>query len=100
VALVKRSQQLDECGVYFGRDTSPEAESRLVEFYRSLTPAEKLQKVAELNATTRALAAAGIRARHGGQISGQELTLRLASLRLDRQTMRDVFGWDPEVEGY
>lgn len=87
----------DEIGVYFGRDTSAEAESRLIAFYRRLTPAEKLQKVSELNSTTRAFAAAGIRARHGAQISERELALRLASLRLDRQTMIEVFGWDPAV---
>ena len=30
----------------------------------------------------------------------REKFLRLASLRLDRETMIEVYGWDPEEEGY
>jgi len=30
----------------------------------------------------------------------REVRLRLASLRLDREVMVTVFGWDPHEEGY
>ncbi len=46
------------------------------------------------------LSAGRIRAQYGPDISERELKLRLAALRLDRQTMIDAFGWDPVVEGY
>jgi hypothetical protein len=41
-----------------------------------------------------------IQARYGPDLSERELRLRLAALWLDRETMIDAFGWDPEVEGY
>jgi len=35
-----------------------------------------------------------------GAVPERELRLRLAALRLDRETMIGVFNWDPEVQGY
>jgi|CXWL01.1.fsa_nt_gi hypothetical protein len=100
MALSNRSARSDATGAYFGADTSADAEVLLVERYRQMTPIEKLQKVAELNGAVRILAEAGIRLRYGSGISARERFLRLASLRLDRRTMIEAYGWDPEVEGY
>lgn len=80
-------------------DTSPEAERVLIEGYRRMSPAEKLERVFSLNRALEQLQAARIRADYG-DISEREMRLRLASLRLGRETMVKVFGWDPEVEGW
>lgn len=81
-------------------DTPPEVEEILLEGYRRMSPAEKLRRVAELNRATQAMAAARIRSRYGPDLGERELRLRLAALRLDRATMIEVFGWDPEEKGY
>lgn len=80
-------------------DTSPEAERVLIEGYRRMSPAEKLERVFSLNRALEKLQAARIRADYG-DIPEREMRLRLASLRLGRETMVKVFGWDPEVEGW
>lgn len=81
-------------------DTDPEIERKLTEASRRLTPGERLMRVFELNRAAEVMALAGIRQRHGSDLSEREERLRLAALRLDRATMVEVFGWDPEVEGY
>lgn len=81
-------------------DTSPEAEEVLLEGYRRMSAEEKLQRLVDLHRVTRRLALARIREWYGPNLSDQEEQLRLAALRLDRKTMMDLFGWDPEVEGY
>jgi hypothetical protein len=45
------------------------------------------------------LALAGIADRHP-QADERERRLRLAALRLERDTMVNAFGWDPAVNGY
>jgi hypothetical protein len=45
------------------------------------------------------LATARLRQQYGTDLSLRELQLRLAALRLDASTMRDVFDWDPTVHG-
>ncbi len=81
-------------------DTAPGAEAVLVEGYRRMSAAEKLRRVADLNEAILDLAAARIRGQYGQDVPERELRLRLASLWLDRDTMRRVFGWDPEEKGY
>ena len=81
-------------------DTPPDIEEIVLEGYRRMTPAQKLQRVVELGAAAKAMAAARIRDRYGPDISERELNLRLAALHLDRQTMIEVFDWDPEEKGY
>lgn len=80
-------------------DTPPEIERVRIQGYRKMSPAEKMARVAELNDAIRHLALARIRSQYG-DIPEAEQRLRLAALRLDRQTMVRVFGWDPEKEGY
>jgi len=80
-------------------DTSPEAQRVLVEGYRRMSPADKLQRVFELTEATRQMARARIVAEYGPNISEREIRLRLAALTIDRQTMIDAFGWDPDGKG-
>ena len=81
-------------------DTPPEIEEFLLEGYRRMEPVEKLRQVFDLNRTAQRMAAMRIQARYGPDLSERELRLRLAALWLDRETMMDAFGWDPEDEGY
>jgi hypothetical protein len=80
-------------------DTSPDAERVLIEGYRRMRPAEKLERVAALNRALIELATARLRAQYGASISPRELRLRLAALWLDADTMRDAFDWDPALHG-
>lgn len=80
-------------------DTAPSAARFLNEGYRRMTPTQKLQRVASLNRTLVKLAAARIRSQYG-EIPDEELRLRLASLRLGRETMITMFGWDPDEKGW
>ena len=80
-------------------DTPREVERLLVQGYRRMTPKEKLERVGQLNQSIRTLALAGIRQRHGAALSERELQLRLAALSIDRETMIQAFGWDPDEHG-
>ncbi len=81
-------------------DTPREIEEIQLEGYRRMTPAEKFRCVSDLNQLVWKLAEARIRAQYGPEISEREVKLRLAALRLDRETMVRVFDWDPEEKGY
>jgi hypothetical protein len=81
-------------------DTPPEIEEILLERYRQMPPFEKLMQVFELNRMAQQMAALRLQAQYGPDLSERELRLRLAALWLDRETMIEAFGWDPEVEGY
>ncbi|MCZ6635225.1 MAG: winged helix-turn-helix domain-containing protein [bacterium] len=80
-------------------DTSYRVERMQIEAYRRMTPAEKMRRISDLCQASARIALAGIRQRYP-QATERELQLRLAALRLGRETMVKVFGWDPEVEGY
>jgi len=80
-------------------DTSPEAQQFLNEAYRQMTPTEKLQRMASLNRALVMLQRARIRAQYG-DIPEEEMRLRLGALRLGRETMIKVFGWDPDEKGW
>lgn len=71
----------------------------MIEGYRRMSPTEKLRRVLDLNRAVETLALARIRKQYGPDLSEREERLRLASLRLDRETMIEVFGWDPDVHG-
>jgi hypothetical protein len=81
-------------------DTHPAIERILIEGYRRMSPMEKLERVAALNRALDELALARIEATYGLDMSTREKQLRLAALRLDRETMIRVFDWDPEEKGY
>lgn len=64
-----------------------------------MSPARKLAQVASLNRSLVELATARLRQQYGADLPPRELQLRLAALRLDAGTMREVFGWDPVIHG-
>ncbi len=82
------------------RDTPLDVEEILLDGYRRMTPAEKLEQVADLSRAAQQMALARIRAQYGPHLTEREERLRLGALWLERETMVKVFGWDPEVEGY
>lgn len=69
-----------------------------LERYRDASLGAKLQIVCDLNQTADAFAEAGIRQRHP-DATDRQVRLHLAALKLDRDLMIEVYGWDPEVEG-
>jgi hypothetical protein len=81
------------------RDTSAETERRQIEAWREMNAAQKLAIVSQLTLAAEEMARAGIRERHPNA-TGREIELRLGALRLDRDTMIRVFGWDPAKQGY
>ncbi len=81
-------------------DTPPEVEDILVEGYRRMSPAERLTRALDLGRAVQQLALARILARYGPNLSEREARLRLAALWLPRETLIEVFDWDPEIEGY
>jgi hypothetical protein len=80
-------------------DTHPSVEAFLVAGYRAMTVADKLARVSAMSRAVQELALLDIQ-RHHPRADAREQALRLASRRLDADTMRRAFGWDPEREGY
>ena len=83
---------------WMNNDTSPEAEAVLIELYRRMTPAEKARRIAQGMQALEEMQRARIRAEYGVRPES-EVFLRLAALRLPREMMVEIWGWDPEVEG-
>jgi hypothetical protein len=79
-------------------DTHPEAERVMFEILRRMSPGQRLERALDLRKVTLDLARARIRRSHPG-ITPREEMLRLASLWLDAETMRRVWGWDPDQRG-
>ncbi len=80
-------------------DTSYVAERLLFELWGKMSDEEKLNRIFDLNRSCRELAEMGIRERYP-DASDEEIRLRLASLHLDRETMIQVYNWDPQKKGY
>ena len=80
-------------------DNDPPVTPELVEEYRRMTPAEKLTRVFELNRALEQRHRARITAQYG-DVPEREMRLRLGALRLGRETMVKVFGWDPDEKGW
>jgi hypothetical protein len=79
-------------------DTDPRVEAILVQGYRRMTGAQRLERMCALNRMARDLALADLRRRHPND-SERQRQLRLASRWLDANLMRKAFGWDVEREG-
>ncbi len=80
-------------------DTDEATERYLFDRIRELPPWRKAEM---LSASTRAaceLAMAGLRQRHP-DASNAELRKRFAALTLGRETSIELFGWDPQREGW
>ena len=80
-------------------DTDPAAERVMIELARKTPIWKKFAQVADTTATTRAFAMAGLRSRYPAA-SEEEIRRRLAAVVLDRETVIQVYGWDPKIEGY
>jgi hypothetical protein len=76
-------------------DTSLVAERLQFDVWRRMTSVEKFAAFLDLQATTMALAEAGIRLRHP-TAGAREVFLRRVARMLDRQTMLRVYGWDQD----
>ncbi len=81
------------------QDTSPQIQKLIIAGYRRMSPQQKLKRVDELTKAIQQLALLRILKKYG-HLSEREQQLRLASLWLDRQTMIQVFQWDPHQKGY
>lgn len=65
-----------------------------IERLAAMSPEQKLDRVAALTRAVRQLALTRLAEVHPGA-DERELRLRLASLWLDADVMRDAFGWEP-----
>jgi hypothetical protein len=81
------------------KDTSEAAERILINGYRSMPAWRKMRQVATLTQTIQRLALTRLRVQYG-EMNEEEERLRLAALWLPRETMKRLFGWDPEKRGY
>ena len=80
-------------------DTTPEAESALIEMLRSAPAWKRAEQLAGLIHSRNVLILADLRRRYP-EAGEEELRKRLASRLLPREDVIRVFGWDPEREGY
>jgi hypothetical protein len=80
-------------------DTGPAVEAFLIEGYRRMAPAQKLERVRTLTRAVQSLAIADIRRRHP-EASEREQSLRLASRWIEPELMLRAFGWDVRKNGY
>lgn len=61
-------------------------------------PTQKLELIASLNRAETERQAEEIRAPYG-DVPDEEMRMRPGALRLGRETMIKVFGWDPDEKG-
>ena len=80
-------------------DTDPAIEAMLVEGYRRMTPAQKLERVRALTRAVQELALADVRRRHP-DADEREQALRVASRWIEPELMVRAFGWDVRTKGY
>ena len=72
-------------------DTHPKVEALQIELWRQASPTRKIHTLAQLNASVRILALAGLRARYPSAAE-TELRRRLADLLLGEELARKVYG--------
>ena len=72
-------------------DTHPKMEALQIQLWRQASPTQKMHMLAQLNASARTLALAGLRSQYP-QASEAELRRRLASLILGDELARKVYG--------
>jgi hypothetical protein len=72
-------------------DTHPKMEALHIQLLRQATPIQKLEMLAELNASARILVITGLRSRYV-QASETEIQHRLAGLLLGEELARKVYG--------
>jgi predicted component of type VI protein secretion system len=72
-------------------DTHPKMEALQIRLWRQASPARKMHMLAQLNASVRMIALAGLRARYP-QANEAELHRRLAGLLLGDELAQKVYG--------
>jgi hypothetical protein len=80
-------------------DTHPKIEALLIEGYRKMSPAQKLERVRSLTRAVQELALLDVRRRHPGA-SAREQALRVASRWIEPELMVRAFDWDVRKIGY
>ena len=80
-------------------DTDPRIEALLIEGYRKMSPAQKLERVRALTRAVQELALLDVRRRHPGA-DAREQALRVASRWIEPELMARAFGWDVREVGY
>jgi hypothetical protein len=80
-------------------DTDPRVEALLIEGYRGMSPAQKLERFRALTRAVQELALADIRRRHP-DADEREQALRLASRWIEPELMGRAFAWDVRKMGY
>lgn len=72
-------------------DTHPKMEALQIQLWRQASPTQKMNMLAQLNASARMLALTGLR-QHFPQASEAELRRKLADLLLGEDLARKVYG--------
>lgn len=80
-------------------DTDEATERKLIELARNTPLWKKFRQVSDTRETTKKFAMMGLRNRYP-HATEKELKKRLAAIFLDREIVVQVYGWDPEKEGY
>ncbi len=80
-------------------DTTPEAESVILELLRQSPVWKRLQMVDQIHETLRQLIMADLRRTHP-HADEVELNRRLVARLLNREEVVAAYGWDPKTEGY
>ena len=80
-------------------DTHPKIEALLIEGYRKMSAAQKLERVRALTRAVQELALLDVRRRHP-QADAREQALRVASRWIEPELMVRAFGWDVHEVGY
>ncbi|MGA7195393.1 MAG: hypothetical protein WBW94_17375 [Anaerolineales bacterium] len=78
-------------------DTHPKMEALQIQLWRQASPTRKMHMLAQLNASARLLAMAGLRSRYP-TADEVELRRRLAGLLLGEELARKVFGEISDAE--
>jgi hypothetical protein len=71
-------------------DTSPEIEQRQIEYWRRLSPAERLRLVSDMSRAVMDLSLAGVRRRYP-HASERECFLRAVAIRLGADTVKRIY---------
>jgi hypothetical protein len=80
-------------------DTDRKVQALLIEGYKRMSEAERLQKVFELNRLLVKLMEAEVRHRYPNA-DEREIRLRVASRWLPPELMQKAFGWNPKERGF
>ena len=76
-------------------DTTADARQRQVDAYRAMTPDDRLRLADQMSAEVRTLARSGIRARHAGDISDDEVDDELARILLGAEVVEAMTARGP-----